>query len=74
MLVLSLVSLAIATVTTCLSLNSQEEVFKVAMGFTALLFTVLTLFFVPWELKLLVILVPLILERLANQSAERMNR
>lgn len=71
MLVLSLISLAIATLTACLSIYSQEEVFKVAMAFTALLATVLTLFFVPWELKLLVILVPLGIEKMADGSAQR---
>ena len=73
MLVLSLVSLAIATLTACLSINSQEEVFKVAMAFAALLATVLTLFFAPWELKLIVILVPLLVDKFASRSAERLN-
>ncbi len=71
MLVPSLTTLAIAAVAICLSLNSKEEVFKVAMGFTAVLSMFLTLIFAPWALKLLILAVPLVLDKLNYWSAEK---
>ncbi|MGK7874857.1 MAG: riboflavin synthase subunit alpha [Xenococcaceae cyanobacterium] len=71
MLVPSLMTLAIASVAACLSLNSQEEVFKVAMGFTAVLSLFLTLIFAPWILKLLILAVPLVLDKLNYWSGKK---
>ena len=69
MLVFSLISLAIATVTACLSVNSQEEVVKAAMAFAALLASLLTLLLAPWILKLMIVLAPVMLDKLNNRSA-----
>ncbi len=71
MLVPSLMTLAIAALAVCLSLNSKEEVFKVAMGFTAALSLFLTLIFAPWALKLLILAVPLVLDKLNYWSAKK---
>lgn len=68
MLIPSLMSLAIATVATWASVNTEEEVFQAAMGLTALLSALLTLFFAPWLLKLLIVAVPLFRERIKDFS------
>lgn len=73
MLVFSLISLAIAMVSACLSINSQEEVFKAAMAFAALVASLLTLFLAPWILKLLIVLAPLMLEKLNSGSIGHWN-
>lgn len=63
MLLHSLLTLGIATVATYLSFNAQEEVFKVAMAFTALLFGLFTLFLAPWEIKVFIVILPLVLDK-----------
>ncbi|MGF1479064.1 MAG: riboflavin synthase subunit alpha [Cyanophyceae cyanobacterium] len=70
MLFLSLVSFAIATVTACLSVISQEEVVKVAMAFAALLASLTTLFLAPWVIKLLIMSIPFGLDKMSKRSAE----
>lgn len=70
MFFLSLITLGIATITTYLSINSQEEIFKVGMATVAIIFGLLSLFFAPWELKLLVIVIPFILEKIATKSRQ----
>ena len=69
MLVISLITLAIASVSAFLSLNIREDVAKVAMGCVALLSFLLTLIFAPWPLKLSIVAVPLIIDRL-NRTTE----
>jgi hypothetical protein len=64
MLVPTVLSLSVTTVATCLSINTQEEVVKAAMACLAVLGLVATLFFAPWIVKLIVMIVPFALEKL----------
>ena len=63
MLFLSLLTLSPASISALLSLNSREEIFRVAMGCVALLFALVTLLVAPWALKLTLVAIPLIWER-----------
>lgn len=65
----ALLTLGIAALATCLSLTTKEEIVKVAMGFVAVLTGFVALCFLPWEIKLLVIAIPVILDRLNSWSA-----
>jgi hypothetical protein len=58
MLVPSLITLAVAALAACLSLNTQEEIVKVAMAFTSVVGVLLTLMVAPWVIKLLLISIP----------------
>lgn len=71
MLVLSLVTLLIASVSAFLSLNTQEEVVKVSTGFASVLSLFLTLIVAPWILKLSIVAIPLILDRLNSSSTKQ---
>ncbi|OKH24826.1 riboflavin synthase subunit alpha [Hydrococcus rivularis NIES-593] len=71
MLVLSLITLAIASVAAFVSFNTREEVVKAAMGFTAVIFSFLTLLLAPWALKLAIVAIPLALDRINNWSTEK---
>ena len=73
MLVTSLITLVLATVATFFSINTDEEVFKVAIGFAAVLSALLTLIFAPWIVKLVVIAVPLVLDKLNYWKTEDSN-
>ncbi len=64
MLVPTIMTLSIASAAACLSINTKEEVVKVAMAFVAILFLVLTLVFAPWIVKLIVMAIPIGLEKL----------
>ena len=68
MLVPSLMTLGIASAAACLSVNSQEEVVKVAMAFTAVLSLLLTLVFAPWIVKVVVVAIPLVWGKLDFRS------
>jgi hypothetical protein len=70
MLVPSLVTLAVAALTAFFSMNTDEEVFKVAMGCASALSAVLTLIFAPWILKLAIVAVPLVLDKVNYWSNE----
>lgn len=70
MLLISLITLAIASVSAFLSLNMREEVVKVAMGCVAILSSLLTLLFAPWILKLAIVAVPLIIDRLNDRATK----
>ncbi|MEA5512299.1 riboflavin synthase subunit alpha [Crocosphaera sp. UHCC 0190] len=70
MLTISLITLTIASLSAFLSLNITEDVAKVAMGCIALLSFLLTLLFAPWPLKLSIVAIPLIIDRL-NSRTER---
>ncbi len=54
------ISLAIASLAVFLNLNAREEIVKVAAAFVALVCVLLTLFFAPIVLKLLVVAIPLL--------------
>ncbi len=60
MLAPSLMALGVASLATCLSVNTKEEIVKVFMAFIALLSWLLTLVFSPWEIKLLVVVMPFV--------------
>ncbi|MBO9999571.1 MAG: hypothetical protein J7641_11290 [Cyanobacteria bacterium SID2] len=64
MLVPCLVALAVAGAAIFLSLNTTEEIVKVAAVGTAGLFLVLSLFFAPWIVKVAVLAAPLTLSRI----------
>lgn len=71
MLVPSLVSLVVATTAAWVSANTKEDVIQAAMALTALLGGLLTLFFAPWLLKLLIVAIPLLLERMGVFSKSK---
>jgi hypothetical protein len=73
MLVPSLVTLTVATITAFFSLNSEEEVFRVAMGFASALSVILTLIFAPWLVKLIVVAIPLVLDKINYWSVGNTN-
>lgn len=66
MLVLSILTLLIASVSAFLSLNTQEEIVKVASGFTSVLLLLFTLFVAPWPLKLGLVAIPMAWDRLSK--------
>ncbi|MDJ0599420.1 MAG: riboflavin synthase subunit alpha [Crocosphaera sp.] len=71
MLIISLITLAIASVSAFLSLNLKEDVVKVSMGCVAVLSSLLTLIFAPWALKLSIVAIPLVIDRLNNLTTEK---
>lgn len=71
MLIISLVILLVASVSAFLSLNSQEEIVKVSTGFVAVLCLFLTLLVAPWLLKLSIVAIPLLLDRLNHWSTQK---
>jgi hypothetical protein len=70
MLVISLITLVVASASAFLSLNIQEEVFKVATSCFAILSFFIALFLAPWTLKLAIFAVPLLIEKLNKWSTE----
>jgi hypothetical protein len=68
MFLLSVVSLAIASVSAFFSLSVQEEVVKVALACTAVFAIFLTLVCAPWSLKLTLVAIPLVVERVYSLS------
>ncbi|MDJ0581494.1 riboflavin synthase subunit alpha [Crocosphaera sp.] len=74
MLIISLITLVIASVSAFLSVNLQEDVVKVSMGCVALLSALLTLICAPWVLKLSIIAIPLLIDRLNNLTTEEYTR
>ncbi len=63
MLVPTIMSLSVTTVATCLSINTKEEVVKVAMACLAILGFGATLIFAPWFVKLIVMMITFALEK-----------
>lgn len=59
-----LVNLAVAAGTAYLSLNTSEEIVKVASAFVAILSSFLSLLFVPWPVKILILVLPLVVGKL----------
>lgn len=70
MISLSILTLGIATLATYISMATKEEVVKVAMGCVAVLAGFIALCYLPWMLKLCVIAVPILLDRLNAWSAD----
>lgn len=64
MLVPSLISLAIASLAFCLSVNTSEEVVKVAAAVLAALCVILSLIFAPWMVKLALLAIPFLSQKL----------
>ena len=58
MLVPSLMTLGIASAATFVSINSREEIVKVAMACVAIVSLLLTLTLAPWAIKLLLVAIP----------------
>ncbi|MEL6581557.1 MAG: hypothetical protein AAFO76_13045 [Cyanobacteria bacterium J06607_15] len=70
MLTLSLVTLSIAAIALYVSSKISDDVFKAAMRFTSLTFSLVTLFCAPWILKLSLVAVPLAIASLNSFSTE----
>jgi hypothetical protein len=64
MLVPLLTSLVIASGAICLSVNTNEEIVKVSAVVTAIICLFLSLFFAPMLVKLLILIAPVVLEKL----------
>ncbi|MDJ0508807.1 MAG: riboflavin synthase subunit alpha [Crocosphaera sp.] len=70
MLIISLITLGIASVSAFLSFNLKEDVVKAALGCVAVLSSLLTLLFAPWALKLSIVAIPLLLDKLNDLTTE----
>lgn len=70
MLTLSLVTLSVAAIALYASYTINDDVFKAAMQFTALTFSVVTLFCAPWLLKLGLVVIPLAIASWNSFSTE----
>lgn len=70
MLTLSLVTLFIAAIAIYISSKINDDVFKAAMRFTSLTFSLVTLFCAPWVLKLSLVAIPLAIASLNSFSTE----
>ncbi len=57
-------SLAIASLAFCLSVNTSEEVVKVAATVLAALCVILSLIFAPWMVKLALLAIPFLSQKL----------
>jgi hypothetical protein len=64
MLVISLITLAIASLSAFVSLNMEEEVFSVGIKCIALLSLFLTLLLAPWVIKLTLVAILVIGDQL----------
>ncbi len=58
------VSLIISCVAVCFSINTKEEIVKVATASVAIIGLFLSLFFAPWFVKLIILAVPLFWDKL----------
>ncbi|MEM7756521.1 MAG: hypothetical protein AAF298_00110 [Cyanobacteria bacterium P01_A01_bin.40] len=70
MLNLSLVTLFVAMTTLYISYKISDDVFKAAMRFTSLTFSLVTLFCAPWILKLGLVAIPMAIASLNSFSTE----
>ncbi|WP_036483497.1 hypothetical protein [Myxosarcina sp. GI1] len=70
MLAISIVTLSVAAISIYLSSIIEDDVFKAGMRFTALTFSLITLFCAPWILKLGLVIIPLILGSFNSLSLE----
>ncbi len=72
MLTLSLVTLMITAIAFFISIKINDDVFKAGMRFTAVIFSLVTLFCAPWILKLGLIAIPLAIASINSLSAENL--
>jgi hypothetical protein len=71
MLVISLITLAIASLSAFFSLNMQEEVFRVAIKCIALLSLFITLLLAPWAIKLTLAAILVVSDRLIQPILQK---
>lgn len=70
MLAISLVTLAVAAIALYISSKIRDDVFKAAMRFTSVAFSLVTLFCAPWILKLSLVAIPLVIASFTSWSTE----
>ncbi|MGD1917700.1 MAG: hypothetical protein ACFCAD_01730 [Pleurocapsa sp.] len=70
MLALSLVTLSVAAIALFISFYIDDDVFKAAIRFTSIAFSLVTLFCAPWILKLSLVAVSLVIASLSSWSTE----
>lgn len=70
MLQLSLVTLAVAAIALLISFNIDDDVFKAAIRFSSVAFSLVTLFCAPWILKLSLVAVSIAIASLSSWSTE----
>ena len=70
MLALSLGTLFVAAIALFISFNIDDDVFKAAIRFTSVTFSLVTLFCAPWILKLSLVAVSLAIASLSTWSTE----
>lgn len=70
MIIPSLMTLGIASVAACLSINTKEEIIKVATAFVAIIAGFLTLCFAPWIIKLVIVAVPFLFDLIGSSSID----
>lgn len=70
MLALSLGTLSIAAIALFISFNIDDDVFKAAIRFTSVAFSVVTLFCAPWILKLTLVTISITIASLSSWSTE----
>lgn len=70
MLALSLITLSVAAIALFISFNIDDDVFKAAIRFTSVAFSLVTLFCAPWILKLSLVAVSLAIASLSSWSTE----
>ncbi|NEN98218.1 MAG: hypothetical protein F6K50_22685 [Moorea sp. SIO3I7] len=62
-------TLMIASVAIYLCVKTTEEIVKVAAAITALICLFVSLFFVPWPIKLLILILPFFIEKLQRVAS-----
>ena len=70
MFALSLVTLSVAVIALFVSFNIDDDVFKAAIRFTSITFSLVTLFCAPWILKLSLVGISLTITSLSSWSTE----
>lgn len=68
MLVSCLIALAFAGLALCLSLNTTEEMVKIAALGLAGLGVLMSLYFAPWTIKLAILAAPLVYDRVVHKG------
>ena len=66
----SLISLGIAACAVFMSFNTKEEIVKVATASVALLSGFFALIYAPWTIKLAIVAIPLVLDRINHWSSD----
>ncbi len=72
MLALSLVTLLVAAIALYISYKIQDDVFRAAIRFTSLTFSLVTLFCAPWSLKLCLVVILLVIASIVSWSTENL--